>query len=105
MYDININTLDALLAQLETLFEKADKFRGAYFFSPPGSASGRRSYEEYHSIAEFKFEESGNIYTCEFRVDCSCKNVYAKGIYTKNGKKTTLTAIKNAYKRLKGGRG
>lgn len=100
-YGGNINMLSALLEQLENLFEKAEKFRGAYFFTPPANANGRRSYEEYHSIPEFTFMENGNTFTCEFNVSCSCKNVYAKGIYTKNGKKTTLTAIKNAYNRLK----
>lgn len=92
---------ETLLRSLETLFEKGEKFRGAYFFTPPANANGRRSYEEYHSIPEFTFEESGNTYTCEFTVECSCKNVYAKGKYTKNGKKTTLASIKNAYNRLK----
>ena len=89
-----------LIKKLETLFATAEKFRGAYFFNPPTSASGRRNYEKYHSISEFSWTEGGNVYTAEFSVDCSCKNVYAKGIYTKNGVKTTLTAIKNSYKRL-----
>lgn len=33
-------------------------------------------------------------------MSCSCRKVYATGYYTKDGKKTTLTAIKNSYKRL-----
>lgn len=91
---------DEIINALEKLFETAEKFKKSYFFSPPGNANGRRSHEKYHSIPEFTFEESGNTYTCEFVVECSCKNVYAKGKYTKNGKKTTLTAIRNAYNRL-----
>ena len=85
---------------LENLFQTAEKFKSAYFFTPPQGANMRRSYEEFHSIPEFSWEEGGNAYTAEFRVECSCSHVYARGVYTRNGKSTTLTAIKNSYKRL-----
>ena len=47
------------------------------------------------------WEENGNVYTAEFITECSSRHVYAKGYYTKNGKETTLKAIKNSLNRLK----
>lgn len=91
----------SIIIALESLITTAEKFKGAYFFTPPTSASARRSYEEYHSIPFFSFEYNGVEYTCEYRISCSCRNVYAQGIYTRNGNKTTLTAIKNVLKKMK----
>ena len=93
--------MKAIINTLEQICDKAEQFRNAYFFSSPSSASGRRSYEKYHSIPEIRFEYDGHIYTAEFSVTCTCSSVYAKGYYTKDGKKTTLTTIKNLIKRMK----
>ena len=82
------------------IIEKAEDFRNSYFWEPPAVANARRSYEKYHSRPEIEWTEGGHTYTAEFTVECSCRNIYAKGYYTKDGKKTTLTAIKNSYKRL-----
>lgn len=90
-----------IISALESIIATAEKFKGAYFFTPPGNANGRRSYEEYYSIPFFAFEYNGVEYTCEYRISCSCRNVYAKGIYTRNENKTTLTAIKNVLKKMK----
>lgn len=89
-----------MINKIRNLVNLAEEFRGAYFFTPPCTAGARRSYEKRHTVPEFSWEEGGNTYTAEFIVDCSCKNVYAHGNYTKNGNKTTLTAIKNSLKRL-----
>ena len=90
-----------IINALELIIATAEKFKGAYFFTPPGNANGRRSYEEYYSIPFFAFEYNGIEYTCEYRISCSCRNVYAKGVYTRNGNKTTLTTIKNVLKKMK----
>ena len=87
--------------QIESIVDQADKFRNSYFFAPPTKAADRRNYESYNSRPEVKWIDSGNTYTAEFRVSCSCRNVYARGIYTKNGKKTNLTAIRNSLKRIR----
>ena len=94
-------SIKEIIIALESIIATAEKFKGAYFFAPPANASGRRSYEEYHSIPFFAFEYNGVEYTCEYRISCSCRNVYAKGTYTRNGNKTTLTAIKNVLKKMK----
>ena len=89
-----------IVNQIENLIATAEKFRNSYFWNPPSSAGGRRSYEKYHSIPEFCWQEGGHEYTASYTVSCSCRNIYASGSYTKDGKKTTLTAIKNSLKRL-----
>ena len=90
----------ATTQNIKELIDQAQCFKNAYFWSAPGSASSRRWYEQKNTIPLIEWEEGGNTYTGRFDVTCSCKNVYASGYYTKNGKKTTLTAIKNSYKRL-----
>ena len=94
-------SIKEIINALELIIATSEAFKDAYFFTPPGSASGRRSYEEHHSVPFFAFEYNGVKYTCEYRISCSCSNVYAKGIYTRNGNKTTLTAIKNVLKKMK----
>lgn len=47
-----------------------------------------------------EWDEGGNRWTAKFMADCSGKNVYAQGEYTKNGAKTTITAIKNSIARF-----
>lgn len=89
-----------IICKIGAIIDEAERMKGAYFFSPPGNASGRRSYERYHSHDMIEWTEGGHTYTAEYVVSCSCKNVYAYGKYTKDGNKTTLTAIKNSYKRL-----
>lgn len=96
MYDKN-----ELLNKLEDLFIKHEKFKNAYFFNPPQAASMRRSYEKRNSTELIEWNEGDTSYSAKFTVECSCKNVYAHGSYYKAGKKTTLTAIKNSYTRMK----
>lgn len=89
---------------LETLgwiIHTAEKFKNSYFWSSPSLASLRRKMERDNSYDTVEWIDGGNVYTAAFRVSCSVNNVYASGIYTKNGKKTTLTAVRNSYKRLR----
>ena len=94
-------TIMMLISEIEKIIYEAEKMRGAYFYTPPGNASSRRSYERYHSHGPIEWEEGGHTYSAEYTVKCSCRNVYAKECYYKDNKKTTLTAIKNSLKRLK----
>ena len=89
-----------LVLKVNMIVEEAKDMKNAYFFHSPQMASGRRQYEERHSHDMVEWTEGGNTYTAQYTVSCSCANIYAKGIYTKNGKTTTLTAIKNSLKRL-----
>ena len=91
---------ETIIRNLTAIIEEADKMKSAYFFQPPTSAYARRSYERYHSHDVVSWTEGGHEYTAAYNVKCSCRNVYARGEYTKDGKKTTLTAIKNSLNRM-----
>lgn len=88
-----INSIRAIVAEAEAM-------RNAYFFRPPTNAGSRRSYEKYHSHDKVTWVENGHEYTAEYTVSCSCANVYAHGVYTRDGKRTTITTIRNSLKRL-----
>lgn len=90
-----------MIELIESIIAEADRMKSAYFFTPPTSAGERRSYEKRHSHPLVEWTEGGHTYTARYDVSCSCKNVYASGEYTKDGRKTTLTAIKNSLKRMK----
>lgn len=87
--------------EIKAIIDEAETMKGAYFFQPPKNASGRRSYEKKHSHDEVHWTEGGHEYTAAYTVTCSCSNVYASGSYTKDDKRTTLTAIRNSYNRMK----
>ena len=90
-----------IINKIENIIDEAEAMKKAYFFNPPTHAAERRSYEKKHSHELVEWEEGGHTYTARYTVECSCKNVYAHGEYTKDGKKTTLTAIRNSYNRMK----
>lgn len=90
--------MNNIINRIGNIIDEAEAMQNAYFFNPPTHAGERRSYEKKHSHELVEWEEGGHTYT----VECSCKNVYAHGEYTKDGKKTTLTAIRNSYRRMKG---
>ena len=93
-----------VIARIEDLLMVVDKCRNAYYWKPASSSSSRRWSEKNNSIPEFSWTEGGDKYTAEFVYKESCNHVYAYGVYTRNGKKTTLTAIKNSLERLRGKR-
>ena len=88
------------LEAIEAIVREAEYMKNAYFFAPPRTASGRRSYEARYSHDEIEWTDGNDRFTAQFSVQCTCANVYAKGYYTRNGVKTTLTAVRNSYKRL-----
>ena len=92
-----------IIEQVRAIVAEAENMRNAYFHTPPAAAAGRRRYEEQHSHDRVEWAEGGHSYAAEFFVACSCNNVYARGAYEKDGKKTTLTAIRNSLERLERG--
>lgn len=91
------------IVKIGMMIETAERMRNAYFWMPPTNAGSRRAYERQNSVPTVKWNENGHVYTAEFRVICSCAHVYTNGVYTKDGKKTNLVAIRNSYKRLAAG--
>ena len=85
---------------LKHLVEIADHYRYAFYMTPPSSAAGRRLEEKRGTVPEFTWTEGGHKFAACYKVACSCTHVYASGYYTRDGKKTNLTAIKNSLKRM-----
>ena len=85
---------------IRALVAVADYYRNAIYFIPPSSSAERRSEERRGTVPEFTWTEGGHKYTACYKVACSCTHVYASGYYTRDGKKTNLTSIKNSLKRL-----
>lgn len=92
--------MESIIESIREIIREADHMKNAYFWAPPCHASERRAYEKKHSHSVVTWTENGNEFTAEYTVTCNCHNVYAFGTYTRNGNKTTLTAIKNSFKRL-----
>lgn len=93
-------TRQEAINKIQNIINTAERFRTSYFWGRQGNAASRRAYEKKNSIEEFEWTDGKDVYTAAYSVECSCNHVYAKGHYTKNGKKTTLTAIKNSLVRL-----
>ena len=91
---------EKIIAAIRDIIDEAEAMKSAYFFAPISHAGARRSYEKRHSHDEVCWTEGGHEYTASYTVSCSCRNVYANGEYTKDGKHTNLTAIRNSYKRM-----
>ena len=96
---MNTNIIE-IINVVKSIIDKSDEMKNAFFWAPPGNANGRRQFEKYHSRPIVEWDEGGHHYTAEYNVSCSCNHIYASGIYTKDGNKTNLTAIKNSIKRL-----
>lgn len=71
-----------------------------YFWRPEGCAGGRRSLEKRESRPKIEWQDGKDTFAAEFVVTCTCSHTEAHGFYTRNGKKTTLTAIKNSCRRM-----
>lgn len=88
------------IRELDELIQIAEKCKNAYFWKPEQSASMRRSREKYYS-RQVEWTEGGHEWSAETVMEQSCHNVYFRTNYTKDGKRTNLTAVKNSYKRMK----
>ena len=91
---------EEVIQAVSDIVEEAERMRNAYFWTPPQRASSRRWYENKHSHPKVTWEEGGHTYSAEYSVDCSCRNIYAKGYYSRDGHYTTLTAIRNSLHRM-----
>lgn len=85
---------------LKDLVDQNSYFKSAYFWSPPSSASSRRWYEKNHSRS-LNGVFDGNELDLNLEISCSCKNIYVNRKYYVNGKKTTITKIKNLINKHK----
>ena len=73
--------------------EQHQSFSNAWFWTPPGNASGRRSMERKNNWS-VGFTHEGVRYEYHSVMQCSAANVYYKGRFTTNGKKATVRAFR-----------
>lgn len=92
---------EKIITSIQEIVDEADRMRNAYFFTPPGKYEERCAYGARHSHDTVCWEEGGHSYTATYYVKCSRHNVYAHGYYTRDGKVTTLRAVKNSLRRLR----
>lgn len=93
---INQSKRKELLEKIDDAISFHEKFKNAYFFEPPSSASSRRSYEKYNQ-RDIKFSYNGMNYPYSSRVTCSCKNVYYYGTFSVDN----VTKDVRAFKKIK----
>lgn len=86
--------------QIYAIIDNAETCRNSFYWHPSGNAGGRRANERKFNVPQVVWQDGDDIYTAEFCYRESCTHVYAHGYYTKNGNKTTLTAVRNSLKRL-----
>lgn len=90
----------ATTAAIARIIEEAEAHRSAYFFRPLKSAGERRAYEKRHTVHAVTWFEGGHIYSAAYTVRCTCSAIHAAGEYTRDGQRTTLTAIRNSLHRM-----
>lgn len=95
----NNYTLETVYA-INDILMQAGKFASVFFWRPEGSAGMRRAMERKESRPMVEWDEGGHHYTAQFDVCCTCSHTEAKGRYTKDGRKTNSTAIRNSVKRM-----
>jgi len=71
-----IKDLREAISDISEYINLADKFKSCYFWTPPTSASDRRSAERYNFL-ESKINLLGKVYDLDFTSRYSCNNVYA----------------------------
>ena len=92
--------MNTTISALSEIVATADDCKRAYFWAPGGNAAARRLNEHRRNKPEIAWTEGGHAYTARFDYSESCHHVYASGHYTRDGQKTTLTAIRNSLKRM-----
>lgn len=86
--------------RISEIIRNAEETKQAYFWQPCPTARQRRAAEKRRNCETVAWYENGNFFTAEFHYSESCAHVYAKGIYMRNGSKTTLKAVKASFDRL-----
>lgn len=83
----------ALLNQINTAISHHEKFKNVFFYQPPTTARGRRSYEDYNSIAiQFVYDGKEYKYWCNVR--CTCRYVEYHGHFIVGNETKDIRAFK-----------
>ncbi len=80
-------------AKVTKAIEQHQSYRNAWFWTPPSSASGRRSMEKRNNWS-VEFRHEGVDYRYVSAVNCSIRNVYYNGFFRANGERVTVRRFK-----------
>lgn len=74
-----------------------ERYKKAYFWSPPGNAGSRRREESRFAQQNpsYRIEKDGKVIEVHPAYSLSCKNCYYSLTVLVNGKKADVRAIKN----------
>jgi hypothetical protein len=89
--------LKEIKTRLTEIVANHERLKNSYFWSPSGTASGRR-YAELKNNDEFANDRYKIFAKNDYRE--SCKNVYYKGVFYIGNEKTTVVKIKNIIEAL-----
>jgi len=92
--------LTECITKATKMLEHHAQMRNVYFFTPPGHASARRSYEKKHTM-KMEFEYLNHTYSYESDCKCSCKHIYFTDGFQYDGKKTTSKRIENILAKMR----
>lgn len=89
------------LAKIENIINICEKCKNAYFWTPGGNRRSRSYYEDKYTSTPVEWDEGGHHYSAWTDMRLSGRNAYFKSYFSKDGKRTTLTAVRNSAKRIR----
>ena len=86
--------------KIRALIAVAEHYRNAFYMPVPLTMNEVIQEEVRGSVPYFSWLDGDTKFTAFYIVKCKYNHIFAKGYYTRDGKKTNITAIKNSLKRL-----
>ena len=88
------------LEDLERLLQLHDMLQKCFHWSPPPTASARRSFETKFRASPVSWREGSHEYSAKPSLFCSAANIYYKAVFEVDGRRTNVTTIRNSFKRM-----
>ena len=86
--------------RIRVLISVAERYRYAFYINRTLTPEECIKEEINGTVPYFSWWDGDTKFTACYIVNCKYNHIFAKGYYTRDGKKTNLTAIKNSLKRL-----
>ena len=86
--------------KIRALIAVGEHYRNAFYMPAPLTMNDVIQEEIRGAVPYFSWFDGDTKFTACYIVKVKYNHIFAKGYYTRDGKKTNLTAIKNSLKRL-----
>lgn len=86
--------------KIRALIAVAEHYRNAFYMPVPLTMNECIQEEIRGAVPYFSWFDGNTKFTACYIVKCKYNHIFAEGFYTRDGKKTNITAIKNSLKRL-----